>query len=572
LNTVTIISFLLFTAFVAILTYYKTKGKHVGDSQDGYYLGGRSLTAGVIAGSLLLTNLNAISFVGMTAQAYKYNMSVMSWEVASGLTLVIVALYLVPRYLRQGITTIPDFLESRFDNQTKMFVTILFLVSYIVNLLPPTLYSGALALVKIFNVQAVFGVSEVAAIWILVWSIGLIGAAYAIFGGLRAIAVSDTINGIGLLIGGLAVPFFALSYLGDGNIMAAFSQITTVSTAKLNSVGSNTDPVPFATLFTGMFLVNMYYWGTDQSIIQRALGAKNLNQAQKGVMIAGLFKVLTPFIIIVPGIIAFHIYGGNAFKNPDTVYSTLVSDVLPKWLTGFFAAVMFGAILSTFNSVLNSASTLFSLNVIKPLSKKKHTDQDMVRIGRNFAIIIAILSMFIAPLIMYAPQGIFQYFLIVAGFFNVPIFTIILIGYTTKRVPAIAAKISLVIFVASYASMQLIFKPELNFLHQLGILFVICVTIMLIIGKFCPRKEPYIIPKNNIVDMKPWKGRFIFGSFIAILMIGMYVAFSPLGFVRTKIAATPGQSVWWIISAVIVLIIGYALKKKYNPEDSNIYK
>ena len=572
MNTITIISFILFTAFVAVLTYYKTKGKHVGESQDGYYLGGRSLTAGVIAGSLLLTNLNATNFVGMSAQAYKYNMSVMSWEVAAGLTLLIVALYLVPRYLRQGITTIPDFLESRFDNQTKMFVTILFLISYIVNLLPPTLYSGALALVKIFNIQKTFGVSEIAAIWVLVWAIGIIGAAYAIFGGLRAIAVSDTINGIGLIIGGLAVPFFALMYLGNGNIMAALTEVTTNSTAKLNSVGSIGDPVPFATLFTGMFLVNLYYWGTDQSIIQRALGAKSLEHAQKGVMLAGFFKVLTPFIVIVPGIIAFHIYGANAFDNPDTVYSTLVNDVMPKPLVGFFAAVMFGAILSTFNSVLNSASTLFALNVVKPLSKKERNDNDMVRIGRNFGIIIAILSMFIAPLIMFAPQGIFQYFQIVAGFFNVPIFTIILIGYTTKRVPAIAAKISLVIFVASYAAMQLVFKPNLHFLHQLGILFVICVAIMLIIGKFYPRKEPYVLPMKNAVNMTPWKGRFVFGGFVAITMIAMYVAFSPVGFVRTKIAAVPSQYVWWIIAAVIVGIIGYVLKKKYNPDDSNIYK
>ena len=571
MNSVTIISFTLFTVFVALFTYFKTKGKHVGDSQDGYFLGGRSLTAGVIAGSLLLTNLNATNFVGMTAQAYKYNMSVMSWEVASGLTLLIVALYLVPRYLKQGITTIPDFLETRFDVQTKMFVTTLFLISYIVNLLPPTLYSGALALVKIFNVQAMFGVSEVAAIWILVWSIGLIGAAYAIFGGLRAIAISDTINGIGLIIGGLAVPFFALSYLGDGDIMVAFKQITTTSTAKLNSIGSISDPVPFGTLFTGMFLVNLYYWGTDQSIIQRALGAKNLKHAQKGVMIAGLLKVLTPFIVIVPGVIAFHIYGGNAFKNPDTVYSTLVSDVMPKWILGFFAAVMFGAILSTFNSVLNSASTLFALNFVKPLSKKEKTDQDMVRIGRNFAIIIAIISMCIAPLIMYAPQGIFQYFQVVAGFFNVPIFTIILIGYTTKRVPSIAAKISLIIFVASYAAMQLIFKPDLNFLHQLGILFVICIVIMLIIGKICPRKIPYEIPSNNVVDMKPWKGRFVFGGLVAIAMIGMFIIFSPLGLVRTKILVTLPQYIWWVLAAVIVLIIGYLLKNKYNPSD-NIYK
>ena len=410
MNTVTIVSFIFFTALVAVLTWLKTRGGHLGDSQDGYYLAGRSLTWGVIAGSMLLTNLNATNFVGLSAQAYTSNMSAMGWEVPTGITLVIVALFLIPRYLKQGITTIPEFIETRYDKGTKTFITYLFLFGFIVNVLPPALYAGALALVRIFDVQALLGISEVAAIWILVWGIGLIGAAYAIFGGLKAIAISDTINGIGLVIGGLAVPVFALSFLGDGSISAGLDQILNNSTAKLNAVGGNKDVVPFATLFTGMFLVNLYYWGTNQAIIQRALGAKSLEHAQKGVLLAGLLKMLTPFIIIIPGVIAYHIYGGNAFSNPDMVYSTLVNDVLPKPLVGFFAAVMFGAILSTFNSVLNSASTLFAINLVKPHLGEKATDKKMVSIGRTFSIIVALISMTIAPLIIYAPQGLVSIF------------------------------------------------------------------------------------------------------------------------------------------------------------------
>jgi len=200
MDKMVIMFFVLFSLVVAIITYFKTKEGEL-SSSEGYFLGGRSLTAKVIAGSLLLTNLSAVSFVGMSAQAYTDNMSVMGWEVGSGITLVIVALFLLPRYLKQGITTIPQFVESRFDNGTRKFITILFLAGYIVNLLPITLYSGAVAMTQIFNVPEMFGITYGQGIWIMVWVIGIIGAIYAIFGGLKAVAISDTINGIALIIG-----------------------------------------------------------------------------------------------------------------------------------------------------------------------------------------------------------------------------------------------------------------------------------------------------------------------------------------------------------------------------------
>ena len=568
MNTVTIVSFVLFTALVAVLTWLKTRGGHLGDSQDGYYLGGRTLTWGIIAGSMLLTNLNATNFVGLSALAYTGNMSAMGWEVPTGITLVIVALFLIPRYLKQGITTIPEFIETRYDKGTKTFITYLFLFGFIVNVLPPALYAGALALVRIFDVQVLFGINEVAAIWILVWGIGLIGTAYAIFGGLKAIAVSDTINGIGLVIGGLAVPIFALSFLGDGSISNGLNQILNTSTEKLNSIGGSGDVVPFATLFTGMFLVNLYYWGTNQAIIQRALGAKSLEHAQKGVLLAGLLKMLTPFIIIIPGVIAFHIYGANAFKNPDMVYSTLVNDVLPKPLVGFFAAVMFGAILSTFNSVLNSASTLFAINLVKPHLGNKCTDEKMVKVGRSFSLIVAVISMSIAPLIMYAPQGLFQYLQMVNGFFNVPIFTVVFIGYVTKKVPALAAKLAMTFFVFVYAVTQLIIKPEMHFLHILAILFVITVLMMLIIGKFFPREVPFTLPDNKAVDTKPWKHRYIMAAIVIIVMILSYVVFSPLILVKDAVSIIPEGAGWAIIAAVLVVTVGCIIRKKYGYKDA----
>ncbi|WP_133012101.1 solute:sodium symporter family transporter [Marinomonas flavescens] len=522
------LSFLLFTGFVVIFTYSKVKrDKH--HSGEGFFLGGRSLTGGLIASSLILTNLSATSFVGMSAQAYSSNMSVMGWEVASGVTLVIIALLLIPRYLKQGITTIPDFLESRYDMSVKKFVTLLFLCQYVINILPTTLYAGAVVITQIFDVKGLLGITQFQSIALISAAIGLLGFFYAIYGGLKAVVIADTINGIGLVIGGFMIPIFGLIVLGHGSFSAGLDTLLTSAPEKLQSVGTDKDPLPFSTLFTGLLLVNLYYWGTDQSIVQRVLGAKNLKEAQKGVIGAGLIKVITPLILIVPGIIAYHIFGANA-GNPDAMYTRLVNEVLPKPLVGFFVAVMFGAILSTFNGVLNSSTTLFALNVYKPLFGKGKTDLELIGKGRIFGVFIAIISICIAPFIMFAPEGLFQYLQMVAGFFSVPIFTIVFVGYISKRVPAIAAKVALVVFVTSYASMQLIFKVHLHFLHQLAILFVVCTALMFIIGYFYPRKTDYVMPINESINITPWAFRFEASAVVIYMVLGAYIMFSNIGF------------------------------------------
>ncbi|MBU3111124.1 solute:sodium symporter family transporter [Clostridium lacusfryxellense] len=554
-------SFLFFTILVAVYTYFKLKGNNKKKvSKDSYFLGGRSLTAGVIGSSLLLANLSAANFVGMSAQSYSGNMSNMAYEVTSGLVLVVVAMFLLPKYLKQGITTVPDFLEDRFDSGVKKTVSILFLLLYILNLLPTTLYSGAIALSQIFDLQNAFGISYEASIWITVWVIGIIGFFYAIIGGLKAMAIADTLNGIALAIGGLMVPFFGFLYLGKGNFSTGVSNFIMTSPEKFNAVGSSTDPVPFGAAFTGLILVNLYYWGTDQSIIQRALAAKNLKEGQKGVIFAGFLKVMTPLIVIIPGIIAFQIFGGSAI-NPDLMYSKLVNVVLPKPLTGFFAAAMFGAVLSTFTGVLNSASTLFALNVYGPIFGKGKSDEEVVSKAKYFGIIIAIVSMFIGPFIMYVPQGLFQYLQTINGYFNVPIFAVVFIGYVTKRVPAIAAKISLVFFVGTYGILQLVIKPDLNFLYQLAILFVVSCLLMLIIGKIKPRETPYVMKMKNVVNVEPWKFRYEASGVVVFLMISMYIVCSKLGIAAAN-GATIYTFIYVLIVGVITVLTVFIIKKK----------
>ncbi|EPR72518.1 Sodium/myo-inositol cotransporter [Winogradskyella psychrotolerans RS-3] len=193
------------------------------------FLGGRSLTGGVIAGSMILTNISTEHLIGLNGSAYKNGMIIIAWEVTSAIALVIAALYFLPIYLKMGLTTIPQYLEQRYDSTTKTIVAFLLMVSFVVTLLPIVLYTGAINLESIFNVSEVLNVSRPEGIWITVITIGVVGSIYAIFGGLKAVALSDSINAIGLLIGGLMVPTLALWDIGDGNILDGITKYMNMS-------------------------------------------------------------------------------------------------------------------------------------------------------------------------------------------------------------------------------------------------------------------------------------------------------------------------------------------------------
>ena len=231
-----ILSFVGFTSLVAVIAYFATKNTDESTS-DGYFLAGRSLTAGVIAGSLLLTNLSTEQIVGLNGSAYKDGLSVMAWETLAAITMVLTAIFLLPRYLKGGLTTVPQFLEKRFDVATKTITSGLFLTGYVVVLLPVILYSGSVAISGMFDIPSLLNVSETTALYICVWGIGIIGSFYAIFGGLKAVAVSDSINAIGLLIGGIMIPVFGLMAIGDGSVMAGLNVISTEQASRVDATG-----------------------------------------------------------------------------------------------------------------------------------------------------------------------------------------------------------------------------------------------------------------------------------------------------------------------------------------------
>ena len=328
------------------------------------------------------------------------------------------------------------------------------------------------------------------------------------------------------------IPAFGLWAIGDGSLFDGITVLINSNPEKFNSLGGEKSSIPFHTIFTGMMLVQLFYWGTNQAIIQRALGAKNLVEGQKGLLLASFIKILAPLIVVLPGIIAFHMFNGT-LENPDQAYPMLVNKVLPASLVGFFAAVLFGAILSSFNSALNSSVTLFGVDLYKEYFKKDATEKQIVKAGKTFGIGLALISMFIAPMLVYASDGLFGYLQEANGIYSIPILTIIVIGYLTKRVPAIAAKVAIISGSILYIISQFILKPYVfgeenypHFLDVMAILFVLNILIMLIIGKLHPRKTEYIQVFTKKVDITPWKHTKSVGLAICIIVITIYFYFS----------------------------------------------
>ena len=539
------LSFLFFTVMVAVISAWKTRDDKL-DTAEGYFLAGRGLPGIVIAGSLLLTNLSAEQLVGTNGQGWASNMSPIGWEVGALFTLFALALWFLPTYLKMGTTTIPQLMEARFGRGTKLMFSFVIVVMYSILNLPVILYSGAVVFENIFDISGIFGIGKFQAVAILCVVIGIIGGCYAIFGGLKAVAVSDTINGVGLIIGGLMIPFLALALLGHettgGGLVEGVKYLVQTEPEKLNAWASwdAAEPaLPWPLIFTGMFFNNLYWWCTNQSFVQRALAAKSLKEGQKGAIYCGFLKTIGFFYLVLPGVIAYHLpsiqdklaaAGSSAI---DFAYPALVSAVVPKPVMGFFAAVLFGAILSSFNSVLNSASTMFTLDLYRTAINPKASDMQCVKVGKIYGTCAGAVAICVAPFVMFA-QGITTFLNSMSQFVSLPILFTVLGALIFRKAPKYAPKVITAVHVIAYGAFMIL-KPcyptsgePIHYLYAIAVLFVVEFAIMWYLNKYRGTEE-YVPADVGAVDLTPWKYRHIVCIIGIILAIGIYILFSPIG-------------------------------------------
>lgn len=580
----TFFSCIAFMGFVAWYSWSKTRGKV--STSSGYFLAGNGLTGLFIGGSLLLTNISTEQLIGQNGMTYMGNMTPMAWEIWAVRGIILLAVLFLPMYLGGAFATMPSFLQSRYGSGTQRMVVGLLLFGYIFVLSPSVLYGGSLALMKILNVEGMTGLSQIQSLWLVTVIIGIIGAIYAVFGGLRAVAISDTLNGLGLLVMGCLIPIFGLMALGNklgGGVMDALKEITTTHTYKLNAIGigDELDAIPISAVFTGLLIMAVFYWGTNQFIIQRALGAASLKEGQKGLLLAGFFKILIPFLAMAPGLIAFHLLGPDITPG-DMAYPALVAETLPAPLMGLFIAVLLGAVFSTYNSLLNSSATMFAIDIYKPLINKTANDHQLISVAKKFAVVAAVFTILGAPNLIKAPEGIFIFIAKFFGFIAIPIACLIILGLFAQnlRIPHRAAQFVIIFHIVTYYILVWGFEKvgitmPIHWMHTFSILFLVETGIVVFWSRIWPHHEAFTHRHAPKVEMMPWRYSMLISAVLLSLASLTYVIFSKVGFAYSDAVVAPNFWLWFLVSiATCFAFCWWAhtwLHKKYEVFISNRY-
>ena len=539
--TLTVASFILCTGLVGFVAWWRTRGMDNTDSQT-YFLAGRKLPWIQVAGALLLTNLSTEQLIGLNGAASIHGMVVMAWEVVPVFALIAMAWYFLPRFWLGNITTVPQFLEQRFNATSRRIMSMVFIITIALNILPFVLYSGGVAMSTIFHVHTQLGISESASFQLMAWSIGVIGSCYVVFGGMKAVALSDTLYGAGLLICGLLIPVLALVKLGDGDFLAGLIRVLHHQAPKIDPVGGPRSNVPFATLFTGMLFINLFYWCTNQMIVQRSFGAKSFAEAQKGILATAGLKLLGPLFLVIPGIIAAEMFGATVIGNGDLAYSRLVDAVLPPYLVGVFTAVFLGSVISAFNGGLHSVSTMFSVDLYRGWLRPRSSDHTMVLAGKVFAVGIVVVSVLTSSLLGGSSEGIFTMMKQVMSAFKLPLLAVVAMGMLSRRVPAWAANVSMILGVFTSILLNSIWGDgflgfrfdfstlHIHWLHLAALNTLLLCGFMLAVGLFV-RVLPGAarVTRTNAatapdVDLTPWRGLRVASLLVALGAIVFYFA------------------------------------------------
>jgi SSS family solute:Na+ symporter len=552
-----VVTFLVFVGAVVGISLYA--GRHEKSGKD-YFLAGRSLTWPFIGFSLIASNISTEHFVGMAGSAFgRVGLAIASYEWMSAITLVFVAWWLLPKFLKAGIYTMPEYLEYRYDSGTRTIMAVFLLAAYVIVFLATVVYSGAMAVITIFNIPAMFQdwfslAPADATFWALVasiWAIGIIAASVTIYGGLKSVVWADLIQGSGLLLGGGMVAVVALLAIGNNNLFEGIKTFGAAQAGKLHTVLPwNDADVPWLAVFIGgLWIPNIFYWGLNQFITQRTLGAKNLAEGQKGIFFAAWLKLLVPFVIVMPGIMAFHLYGQGAnpaVTNGDQAYSYLIRVLLPPHLRGAMFAALCGAVISSFNSGLNSASTILTVDLYEKFINPKASQKRILAIGRIATACVLVVACLWAPIITKF-SGVFRYIQEIWGFITPGIVAAFLVGMVVKKAPALAAKTAMITGMGLYALFRVpgwVLKAPVEageiakgtfwhtiyrfstmaFLHHMGIIFLILAAIMLIITWRKPLMVPRTMPVSEL-NVTPYRYQYLAGGITIAATAVLYFIF-----------------------------------------------
>ena len=465
--------FVLITATIAWLTYRKVSADlaaqdGLGTAREEVFLAGKGLSWVVVAGSITLTNLSTDQLVGMNGN----QMVLLAWwELAAVVGLVILAKVILPVYYRYDCTTTTELLEKRYaDRRIRALIGLLFLLGNLFIFIPAMLYGGSLFIQTMFNV-------DIPLLWIAI-AFALVGSAYAVLGGLRAVAVSDAYSGVLLLTLGIVVVLLSL--------LAIDFDFSGIPAERLTLIGDNNSPIPWHTLLTGMVFIQIFYWGTNQTITQRAMASPTVEEGQKGVLAAAAIRlVIVPPLVVIPGLVSYKLYGDIG----DAAFGTIVGDVLPLWLSGAFAAAIAAAVLTSVNSVLNSSTTLWVCDIHEPFI---NASADLKRLNLVITLVFVVIGLAMVPVYATA-DSIINLVQELYGLLSMPILSAFIVGLLFRDVAAGAAIIAVVLGVLLYGFFSFVWAP-LHYIHMMFFTVIFCVLSALTVSRLIFGTRPVFDP------------------------------------------------------------------------------
>ena len=557
MGIVDIIVFFAFIACVMFVSLWKSGGQ-AGKSADDYFLAGRGLSWWLIGFSLIAANISAEQFVGMSGQgAGAEGLSCASWEWIAAIALVVVAFALLPYFLKSGITTIPEFLEIRYNHWARAFMTVSMMGILIVASLIGVTYAGSLVMQQLFQ-----HLGWNLPFWSCCLIMGCLAGVYVMVGGLKACAWADLLQGSALILGGAVIAYFAMKALGSTapeGLTGAVEEAKAVSAtaierfrelneAKLHMGRASNDPaMPWTILIIGIWIPNFYYWGLNQYITQRILGSGSLAEGQKGIVLAAFLKLIIPFVIVIPGIIAFNLFAKDLDK-PDQALGLLITRLVPQGfgLMGFVLAALLGAIVSSLAAVLNATSTLFTMDIYQRYIRPQASQKEIVTSGRLTIVVLLVIGIVVASFLK--AQSIFAYIQKMQLYVSPGIVAVFIFGLVNRKgarwIGALALILSPIIyFLLSTYGWSLLpgaasFVPEvmgcvvenseplpMHYLWAASYNLIITLVIMFVLGAIFKMPEEVTFESSSKLDMKPSKAALVFGIIVVAVTVALYVYF-----------------------------------------------
>lgn len=510
-----IIIFVIYGLLIVIVGNWLARSKSKQRSSSDYFFASRSLPWYLVGSSIIAANISAEQFIGMSGSGFAIGLGIATYEWIAAIILLVVAKYFLPVFMEKKIYTMPQFLALRYDNRIKTILAVFWLSLFVFVNLTSILYLGALTLKAIFGIKLIYGIIGLAVFSLL----------YTIVNGLKAIASTDIIQVFFLLLGGIITTWFAVDHVGGNTgLLNGFEVMFSEIPDKFHMIIKPSDPNYFylpgvRAIIGGIWIAGIYYFGANQYIIQKAFGAKSLREAQKGMVFASFLKLILPFVVVIPGIAAFALSADIA--KPDEAYPWILENIVPAGIKGLIFAALIAAIVSSFSAIINSASTIFTMDLYKPYFKPNASEKKLVSVGRISGVVAMAIAVMVTPLLGSIDQA-FQFIQEYTGMISPGVTAIFVLGMFWKRTTSNAAFWGTILSIPLSAAIKFLF-PEMPFLDQMMVSFVLISLVIIILSLLDKRDGKGLELSRTIFRTDRWFN--LLSIIVIILFSAIYILF-----------------------------------------------